>query len=114
MTAADRFTPAKPARRVYVVEGNAMIALTRERRIDWPRIIENLRRVGMSHADIAEAVDVGTTTVVAYADDRCIEPAFWTGSALLVLWSKRTGLPYTDAPTRIVTPSVSRVLKASA
>lgn len=91
-----------------------MIVLTRERRIDWPRIIDNLRRMGMSHADIAASVDVGTTTVGAYADDRCIEPAFWTGSALLVLWSERTGLSYTDAPTRVVTPSVSRVLKDTA
>lgn len=88
-----------------------MIVLTRERRIDWARIIENLRRLGMSHDDIASRVDVGPTTVKAYADDRCIEPAHWTGSALLVLWSERTGLSYTDAPTRIVTPSVARVLR---
>lgn len=91
-----------------------MIVLSRERRIDWPRIIDNLRRLGMSHADIAEVIEVGSTTVSAYSDDRCIEPAFWTGSALLVLWSQRTGLSYTDAPTRKVLPSVSRVLKATA
>lgn len=91
-----------------------MIVLTRERRIDWARIIENLRKLGMSHAEIAESIEVGTTTVGSYADDRCIEPAFWTGSALLLLWSERTGNKYTDAPTRIVTPSVSRVLKANA
>lgn len=91
-----------------------MIVLTRERRIDWPRIIDNLRRVGMSYAEIAGKLDVSEGTISSYTDDRCIEPAFWTGSAMLVLWSEKTGLSYTDAPTRRVTPSVARVLKGAA
>jgi DNA-binding transcriptional MerR regulator len=91
-----------------------MIILTRERRIDWARIIDNLRKLGMSEQEIADALDVARTSVQGYCDDRCIEPAFWVGSSLLVLWSSRTGVPYTDAPTRRVLPSVSQVLKASA
>lgn len=89
-----------------------MIVVTRTRRVDWARVIANLRSLGMSWADIASGVGVSRSVLQDYADDRCIEPAFWTGSALLVLWSKKTGLSWTDAPTREVMPSVSAVLKA--
>lgn len=91
-----------------------MIIVSRTRRIDWARVIENLRKQGMSVREIAQAVDVGSSSVQDYCDDRCIEPAFWVGSALLVLWAEKTGLPWTDAPVRKVQPSVSAMLKAMA
>lgn len=92
-----------------------MIVLTRTTRIDWPRVIGNLQRCGMSLQAVADAVDASKAQVAAYADEHgTTEPAHWVGSALLVLWSKRTGLPYTDAPTRTVAPSVSQVLRESA
>lgn len=92
-----------------------MIILTREIRIDWPRVIANLQRCGMSLQEMADAVDASKAQVVAYADENgTTEPAHWVGSALLVLWSTRTGLSYTDAPTRKVAPSVSQVLRESA
>lgn len=91
-----------------------MIILTRERRIDWPRIIDNLRKLDMSLQEIADELDVSRGSVQSWCDDRCIDPTFWVGSSLLVLWSERTGLPYTDAPTRRVQASVSQVLKTSA
>lgn len=91
-----------------------MIIVSRTRRIDWARIIENLRKQGMSVQDIALAVNVGRSSVQDYCDCRCIEPAYWVGSALLVLWAEKTGLPWTDAPIRIVQPSVSAMLKAMA
>ena len=91
-----------------------MIVLTRTRRIDWPRIIENLRTTGLSVQEIADEVDIGRRSIGDYCDDRAIEPAFWVGSALLVLWEKQTGLSYVHAPVRTVTPSVSAVLRESA
>lgn len=91
-----------------------MIILTRERRIDWARVIDNLRKLDMTKQEIADELDVSRASVQSWCDDRCIDPTFWVGSSLLVLWSKRTSLPYTDAPTRIVTASVSAVLRTSA
>lgn len=89
-----------------------MIVVSRSRRIDWARVIDNLQRQGMTIRQIAAAVDVGCSTVKDYCDDRCIEPAFWTGSTLLQLWSERTGAHWMDAPIRTVQPSVSAMLKA--
>lgn len=92
-----------------------MIVVTRSCRIDWPRIVANLQRCGMSLQGIAEAVEVSKSQVSAYAEaEGTTEPAFWVGAALLVLWSERTGLKWTDAPVRVVAPSVSQVLRDTA
>lgn len=90
------------------------ITVSSTRRIDWARLVENLQRCGMSHADIAREVDVSRQTVQSYTDDRCIEPAFWVGSSLLVLWATKTGVSWLQAPVRTVQPSVSSVLRTSA
>lgn len=91
-----------------------MIVVSRERRVDWARLVENLRKSGMSAQEIADRIGVVRASVLAYCDDRNIEPAYWVGASLLVLWAERTGLPWTDAPTRRVQESVSRMLKATA
>lgn len=92
-----------------------MIVLSRTRRIDWPRIMQNLSALGMTRAEIAEHVQVSESLVKNYASqDQVTEPAFWTGSAILVLWCEKTGLRWPDAPTRHVAPSVSEVLRQNA
>lgn len=93
-----------------------MIQLSRTRRIDWARMIEHLRSpgIGMSWPDLADALGVSRTSVQDYCDDRHIEPAFWVGSTLLLLWSEKTGLPWIEAPVRDVPESVSRIMKAMA
>lgn len=92
-----------------------MIVVTRSRRIDWPRIVANLQRCGMSLQTIADALDVSKAQVVNYAEaEGTMEPAFWVGAAMLVLWADKTGLKWTDAPVRVVPESVSRVLRATA
>lgn len=92
-----------------------MIVVTRTRRIDWPRMVANLQRCGMSMQSIADELDVSKAQVINYGEaDGTMEPAFWVGAALLTLWSQRTGLKWTDAPTRDVPESVSRVLRATA
>lgn len=87
-----------------------MIKLSRSRRIDWAQIVVDLRR----HASLAEiALEVGVVpgAVASYCDDRHVEPAFWTGSALLVMWAARMGRSYTEAPVRVVQPSVAAILR---
>lgn len=86
-----------------------MIVLSRTRRIDWPAVITDLRR-HVTLADIAAEVGVVPGAVKSYCDDRCIEPAFWTGSALLVMWAAKEGRSYTEAPVRNVQPTVAAVL----
>ena len=48
-----------------------MIVVTRTRRVDWARVIANLRSLGMSWADIASGVGVSRSVLQDYADDRC-------------------------------------------
>lgn len=92
-----------------------MIILTRDIRIDWARIVSNLRSKGMTVQQIADDVRVGYSTLYNYtSEDLPSEPPFWVGSALLVLWADRCGCSYTDAPTRRVLPSVSQVLRDTA
>jgi hypothetical protein len=92
-----------------------MIVLTRTRRIDWPRVVNNLQRAGMSLQQIADEIEVSKSLVAGWVDeDSTGEPAFWTGAVLIEVWCKRTGLKWPDLPTRHVAPSVSQVLRATA
>lgn len=92
-----------------------MIILTKEIRIDWARMISNLRGLGMTVQQIADAVQVERASVYRYADqDLPSEPPFWVGAQLLVVWAERCGCSYTDAPTKRVQPSVSAVLRDTA
>lgn len=43
----------------------APFELSRERRVDWPRVIANLQKSGMSLRQIAAALDIGAETVRA-------------------------------------------------
>ena len=88
------------------------LILTRTHRIDWPRVIANIERTGMSVQEIAVQVDVSKAALYSYLQpDTSTEPAHWVGSALLALWALRTGYSWTAAPTRKVTPSVGEVLR---
>lgn len=91
-----------------------MIVLSRTRRIDWGRVVLNLQSRGMSLQQVADGVGVSKATVGGWTSDLASEPAFWTGAVLIELWCKQTGLRWPDLPVRIVTPSVSQVLRESA
>lgn len=92
-----------------------MLILTRHTRIDWPRMLENLRRLGMSTQQVADELDVGRSGMDNWASPGASgEPAFWTGARMIEVWCLRTGLKWTDAPVRAVTPSVSEVLREHA
>jgi hypothetical protein len=87
--------------------------LSRERRIDWARIISNLQTVGLSLRVIAETMGMSKTQLFAYMDEDCpSEPSYWSGNALLNLWCDRCGCTLLDVPIRHVQLSVSAMLKA--
>ena len=76
------------------------LELSRERRIDWARIIANLRTAGMDMRDIAEKLDVGISTLKGYMnEDAPSEPAYWVGHGLIELWALRCSCPADDVPT---------------
>lgn len=91
-----------------------MIILSRTRRIDWGRVVLNLQSRGMSLQQVADDVGVSKATVGGWTSDIASEPAFWTGTVLIELWCAKTGLKWPDLPVRVVTPSVSQVLRDSA
>lgn len=92
-----------------------MLIVSRSRRVDWPRMFENLRRLGMSHQQIATALEVDRTALRNWAAEGTSgEPAYWTGAAFIALWCERTGLRWTDVPTRRVMASVAEVLRSTA
>lgn len=91
-----------------------MLILTRHHRIDWPRMVENLRRCGMSLQEIADRCDVHRRSLDNWAQAEASgEPAFWTGAKLIEVWCERTNMVWTDIPVRKVAPSVSEVLRTS-
>lgn len=92
-----------------------MIVLSRTRRIDWPRVVANLQRLGMSLQNIADEINVSKSLVAGWVDEGSTgEPAFWTGAVLIEVWCKKTGLQWPDLPVRRVYPSVSEVLRSCA
>lgn len=81
-------------------------------RIDWPRVVDNLIKCGMTTQEIADAAGIRYGTLREYRkDEQAIEPAYWAGVNLLALWASKTGCNVIDAPTRRITPSVSEVLR---
>lgn len=89
--------------------------LSRERRIDWARILANLQTAGMSMQQIANEIGVGKMTVYGYKNEDCpSEPAYWVGHCLVLLWCERCGCRIEDVPTKRVQLSVSAMLKTMA
>lgn len=86
--------------------------LTRERRIDWARILANLQTVGMSMQQIADEIEVGKSTLYGYTnEDATSEPAYWVGHSLVALWCVRCGAKLQDVPIRVVPLSVAAMMK---
>ena len=52
-----------------------MIVLSRTRRVDWARVVVNLRAAGLSVQNIADEVGISRSSLQDYCDDRNIEPA---------------------------------------
>lgn len=88
------------------------LELSRERRVDWPRVIANLQKSGMSLRQIAAALDIGAETVRGYLNEHApSEPAYWIGHCLVLLWCDRCGTQLEDLPVRRVQLTVSAMLR---
>lgn len=89
------------------------VALHKERRIDWPRMIRELQRDGMSLQEIADAIQMSRSALYGYLSDDCpSEPAYYVGHCIVGLWSGRLGRLLSDVPIREVQLSISAMLKA--
>jgi len=87
-----------------------VIVLTRTRRVDWPRLILDLRRTGLSLPRIGQGAGVSARTIGSYLTTDT-EPAHWTGEALIGFWVVTTGRQRGEAPVRAVVPSVAAVMR---
>lgn len=77
--------------------------LSRERRIDWARILANLQTAGMSLQEVADWLEVGKSTLRGYTDpDIPSEPAYWVGHCLVLLWCERCERKLEELPTLCV------------
>lgn len=86
--------------------------LSRERRIDWARILASLQTAGMSLQEVADWLEVGKSTLRGYTDpDIPSEPAYWVGHCLVLLWAERCGCRPEEVPTKRVPLSVSAMLR---
>lgn len=71
----------------------------RLRPIDWPEVILDLRRRGMSHREIAEHCEyTGHSWVHRLLNIHGTEPKFRNGTLLLALWIDKTGKAANDVP----------------
>lgn len=87
--------------------------LSRERRVDWARLLADLRGTGMSLPEVAGWLGVGKSTLQGYMnEDLASEPAYWTGHCLVLLWRARCGGQLDGVPLRDAPLSVSRMLRA--
>ena len=57
--------------------------------INWPQIVANLERAGVSRAAIGRACGRSADAIGGIASRRTIEPAFPVGNAMLELWLAR-------------------------
>lgn len=91
----------------------APFELSRERRIDWARIIANLQTAGMSQRQICEALAISQGTLAGYLNDEApSEPAYWLGHCMVLLWCDRCGTQLQDVPIRKVQLTVSAMLRS--
>lgn len=68
-------------------------------RVDWFRVIADLRRCGYCAQAVADVVGVGRTTVLGWKQGN--EPSHATGERLISFWASSTGharelLPMTE------------------
>lgn len=55
---------------------------------DWGRMIEDMIRAGLKHADIGREMGVDLTERMVSHYRVGVQPVYWRGEALVVLWCK--------------------------
>lgn len=58
--------------------------------IDWPEVIDELRRAGLTSAAIAEQCGISATTIKEWRQG-IKSPLYATGEALVAFWCQYTG-----------------------
>lgn len=71
-------------------------------RVDWERIIADLRRSGLSVVEVADAVGIPKSTLLGYRNFDA-EPKHADGEALLRLWRTRMVPPLPVQPGSVRT-----------
>lgn len=69
---------------------------TSDARIDWFRVLDDLRRHGLPNAQVAKRIGVPTTTLLGWKQGA--EPKHTDGELLLDLWVGITGSNRHQAP----------------
>ncbi len=65
--------------------------------IDWPEVIDELRRGGLTSAAIAEQCGISATTIKEWRQG-IKSPLYSTGEALVAFWCQFTGRPPEQLP----------------
>lgn len=66
-------------------------------RIDWFRLLDQLKAEGYSLYAVAHFTNIPKSTLIGYKEGS--QPPYHLGVCLLRFWSEATGLPVTEAPT---------------
>lgn len=69
-------------------------------RIDWFKVLMDLKRAGLSLKTTAMFVETSKGAVIGWKDQGC-EPSYHHGERLLMLWMRATGLNKSDAPVMV-------------
>ena len=82
-------------------------------RVDWFRVLMDLKRAGLSLGCTADFVETSKSAVIGWKNDD-VEPGHQTGERLIVLWERATGLTRLDLPrvedlTKVKPGAVRRV-----
>lgn len=66
-------------------------------RIDWFKVLMDLKRAGLSLETTAFFVEMSKSAVISWKNLDC-EPSYQAGERLLALWARSTGLTSDQAP----------------
>lgn len=81
-------------------------------RVDWFRLIDDLKRAGKSLYDAGEATGIPTSTIYGYKEGA--EPKHSDGEVLIGYWLRVTGMHRADVPITTAGPiSASRCNRTS-
>lgn len=67
------------------------------RRVDWFRVLADLKRVGMSLRVVASLTGVSKSVLIGLRNNEA-EPKMVAGESLVTLWSQSTGQDWKDLP----------------
>jgi hypothetical protein len=68
-------------------------------RVDWPRLVLNLRGLGWTVERIATAVHIDRQRLSSYCEPLLCEPRHDIGEALIALWGDECNLDRDSLPT---------------